>query len=64
VEALTERTFKARMTMFEQEQEKKEQQQRKRINDMLRNMQDLDNHKLKGPKPQELVELRLCEGFS
>ena len=38
-------------------------QQKKRINDMLRNMQELDNHKLKGPREDELVSF-IIEGFS
>lgn len=41
--------------MYEMDREKKEQIQRKRINDMLRNMQELDNHKLRGPRDDEIV---------
>ena len=52
------------MTLYEMEQEKKDHMQKKRINDMLRNMQDYDNHKFKGPKSNELVLMTLTEGFS
>jgi hypothetical protein len=51
------------MTVYEQERERKEQQQKKRVNDMLKNMQELDNHKLKGPKREELVKMKGEEGF-
>lgn len=41
--------------MYEIENIQKEKALRKKYDDMLRYMQEIDNHKLKGPSERELV---------
>lgn len=58
-EPLTERTYRERITLYEIERNRKEEALRKRTDDMLRYMQEIDNHKLRGPS--ELDCMVFCE---